>query len=190
MNIAYAAEVVKTIAESAEVSTVAASEGVLASLGMNPTMFIFQLINFAVVALIVWFLILKPLTKKMAERQKKIEDSLMKAEEIDVNLRQSEQKFQEKIDEAKSEAAGIMTKACAEAVDLGEKMKNKSKKEIELLVDQAKRNIIIEKEEMIMEIKKQAGELVTLALEKILEEKIDDKKDKELILKSVKNIKI
>ena len=42
--------------------------GVAASLGINGTLFVFQLINFAIVASIIWFLILKPLTKKMTER--------------------------------------------------------------------------------------------------------------------------
>jgi len=166
------------------------SEGVLASLGINSTLFVFQLINFAVVALIIWFLVLKPLTKKMSERQDKIEKSLIQAQEVKSNLRKSEQKYQEKIDQAKADAAGILEKAGIESKELGEKMKNKSKEEIELLVQQVKKNIQIEKQEMITEIKIKAGELVVAAMEKILEEKIDDKKDKEMILRSVKNIKV
>ncbi len=196
MNIVYAAEAVHEVAEKvaengAEVSSHVAEEvGLLASLGIEPILFIFQLINFAVVSLIIWFLILKPLTSKMTERQEKIEKGLVHAEEVEETLRRSEVKYQEKIDEAKSEAAKILSKAGAEAGEMGEKMKIKSKQEIELLVDQAKRNINIEKDEMIIEIKKQAGELVVTALEKILEEKIDDRKDKEMILRSVKNIKV
>ena len=185
MNIAYAAE---KVAEQA--ATTEAEVGLLASLGIQPTLFIFQLINFVVVALIIWFLILKPLTKKMSERQDKIEQGLKNAEQVEENLRKSESKYQEKIDDAKAAAAKILTTANLEAKEVGEKMKEKSKQEIELLVDQAKRNINIEKDEMITEIKIQAGELVTIALEKILEEKIDDRKDKEMILRSVKNIKI
>jgi F-type H+-transporting ATPase subunit b len=189
IDIASAAE------KAHEVATTVAShttepEGLLASLGIQPTLFVFQLINFAVVVLIIWFLILKPLTTKMTERQDKIEKGLKNAEEVEENLRKSESKYQEKIDEAKSAAAKILTTANLEAKEVGEKMKEKSKQEIELLVDQAKRNINIEKDEMITEIKVQAGELVTIALEKILEEKIDDRKDKEMILRSVKNIKV
>ena len=56
----------------------AAEESVAASLGLNTQLFGFQLLNFAVVGLIVWFLILKPLTKKMAERQQIINESLNK----------------------------------------------------------------------------------------------------------------
>lgn len=183
IDIAYATEEITE-------QTADASEGVLASLGINGTLFAFQLVNFIVVALILWFLVLKPLVKKMTERQDKITASLIKAEEVDANLRKSEAKYQEKIDQAKAEAAKIMTKAYDEAKELGESIKEKSKQEIELLVTQAKKNIQIEKEEMISGVKEVAGELVVAAVEKILEQKIDDKKDKEMILRSLKNIKV
>ena len=177
----------EVVAHAAETQ---ASQSVLASLGINSSLFIAQLINFTIVAIVLWFLILKPLTKKMAERQDKIEDSLKNAEKVEENLRKSEQSYQSKIDDAKAEAAKIMEKSQTEAKELGDKMKNKSKEEIELLITQAKKNIQIEKEEMLAEIKVKAGELVVAAMEKVLDEKIDDGKDKEMILRSVKNIKV
>ena len=87
-------------------------------------------------------------------------------------------KYQEKIDQAKSDAAGIIERASEGAKELSEDMKNKSKKEIEELVTQVKKNIQIEKEEMITEVKTKAAELVVAALEKVLNEKIDTKKDR------------
>jgi len=186
MNLVYAAE--KAIEHTSTASN--ASEGVLASLGINSTLFIFQLINFAVVAVIIWFLVLKPLTKKMAERQEKIEQSLSNASEVERNLKKSEQSYQEKIDEAKAGAAKILENAQKESKEIGEKMKDKSKQEIELLIDQAKRNIKIEKEEMLDEVKVYTAELVVAAMEKVLDEKMDEEKDKEIIKKSLKKIKM
>ena len=151
-EIAYAAEKVAEHAVGAGTLEPVVEESVLSSLGLNPTLFIFQLINFAVVAVVIWFLILKPLTKKMSERQSTIEKSLKNAEAVEENLRKSEQKYQEKIDEAKVEAATIIEKSGMEAKELGEKMKNKSKQEIEQLIVQVKKNILIEKEEWKLEI--------------------------------------
>ena len=82
----------------------AKDEGVIASLGLNGQLFVSQLINFALVFCVLWFLILKPLTKKMEERRLMINDSLDKAKEIETNLMMSQQKYQEKLDEAKVEA--------------------------------------------------------------------------------------
>lgn len=163
--------------------------GVAASLGINGQLFVFQLLNFAIVAAILWFLILKPLTKKLEERKKIINDSLDKAQEVETNLMMSQQKFQEKIDEAKVEANKIIEKAYEDSEKLGQEMKVKAKKEIELLVDQAKRNIQIEKEETIQGLKNETVNLIMAVVEKVLNEKITDKKDRELIEDSLKNIK-
>ena len=173
----------------ATVAETSSEGGVAASLGINGQLFVFQLLNFAIVAAILWFLILKPLTKKLEERKKIINDSLDKAQEVETNLMMSQQKFQEKIDEAKVEANKIIEKAYADSEKLGEEMKNKAKKEIELLVDQAKRNIQIEKEETIQGLKSETVNLIMAVVEKVLNEKITDKKDRDLIEDSLKNIK-
>ncbi len=182
-NIAYASEIAK------ETTEVAAESGVLASLGINGTLFIFQLINFALVSLILWFLILKPLTKKMSERQKMIDDSIENAKKIETNLGMSERKYQEKIDLAKVDANKLIEKAQEESLQAAEAMKEKSRKEIEQLVDQARKNIKTERDESINELREQAGELIVAAAEKILSAKIDITKDTKVIDEAVKNLK-
>lgn len=163
-------------------------EGLLASLGLNGPLFAAQLFNFALVACILWFLILKPLTKKLTERQKMIDDSIENSKKIQQNLEKSEQKYQEKIDEAKVAANKVIENAASEAEKTGNLLKTKAKQEIEILVEQAKKNIRSEREDMKAMIKQEAAELVTLALEKILSEKMNDKKDKELIAEMLKKI--
>ena len=156
--------------------------------GVTPTLFAFQLINFAIVASIIWFLILKPLTKKMSERQRLIDDSLDNAKKIQENLQKSEQKYQEKIDAAKSEAGRIIEKAGKDAGQMGEAMRGKAKIEIENLIEQAKKNIRSERDQTLAEVKQAGADLVISALEKILSEKIDDKKDRQLIEEMIKKI--
>ena len=176
------------IAYASETAEPAKDAGVAASLGLNGSLFIFQLINFAIVAAIIWFLILKPLTKKMSERQKMIDDSIDNSKKIQETLQRSEQKYQERIDTAKVEYNKIVEKANADAEQLSASMKTKAKQEIETLVDQAKRNIKIEKDEMMTGLKQETAGLIVSALEKILGEKMDGKKDKEMIEEMIKKI--
>ncbi|OGH80402.1 MAG: ATP synthase F0 subunit B [Candidatus Magasanikbacteria bacterium RIFCSPLOWO2_02_FULL_44_11] len=183
-------KIIETVHASEEVQTVetAAEGGVLASLGINGTLFAAQLFNFTLVATILWFLILKPLSKKLTDRQKMIDDSIKNSKKIEENLAKSEEKFQEKINQAKVESNKIVERAGEEAGKAAEAVKTKAKQEIETLIDQAKKNIRHEREEMKMEIKKETAAMIVLALEKILSEKITDKKDKELIDEMVKKI--
>lgn len=187
IEIAHAAGEAEATTEHTTAST--QDQGVLASLGINGQLLIFQFINFAVVALVVWFLILKPLTKKMTERQKMIDDSIENAKRVKDNLDASEKRYQERIDSAKVEANKIIELAAGEAESLGDEMKIRAKKEIEKLVDHAKHNIQLEKEAMVREIRNEAAELVTIALEKILMEKITDHKDKKIIEEMIGKLK-
>jgi F-type H+-transporting ATPase subunit b len=90
---------------------------------------------------------------------------------------------------AKVEANKIMEKANCEASQTADVLKAKAKKEIEGVVEQARRNIQIEKEEVMLGLKKETADLMASALEKILNEKIDLKKDKELIENALKGVK-
>jgi F-type H+-transporting ATPase subunit b len=170
-------------------STTAGDESLSTSLGLNGQLFAFQLLNFAVVAVIVWFLILKPLTKTLDSRKKIIDESIDNAKEVETNLKMSEQKFQEKIDEAKVDANKIIEKSHGEAKEVGEQMKEKAKKDIELLIDQAKRNIKIEQEDAMDAVRKEAGKLIIAATEKLLRAKLDDTGDKKIIEDAIKDLK-
>ena len=169
---------IETTSEHTETAT---NTGVLSSLGINGQLFVFQAINFAIVMVVLWFLILKPITKKMAERQKLIDDSIENAKRVDENLRRSERDYQTRIDTAKVEANKILEKTNVEAGKLSEELKAKAKTEIEGLVETAKRNIKIEKDNMVKGLKEETAGLIVAALEKILSEKIDEKKDKKII---------
>ncbi len=177
------------IAYASEVAKVATDEGVLASLGIHGIQILEQLFNFTLVSVILWFLILKPLTKKMAERQKMIEDSVDNVKKIEVNLGMSEKKYQEKIDQAKVDANKIIEKASMEALAVAEVAKEKTRKEIEQLVEDARKNIKTERNESIVEIKQQVASLVVEAAEKILAGKIDIEKDNKVVEDAIKNLK-
>jgi len=177
------------IAYAAETSSVA-DQGVAASLGINLQLFIFQLINFAVVACIIWFLILKPLLKKMAERQEIIDQSLRNAKKIEDTVARSEKDYKEKIAMARAEANKVINIATEDAKKVGEELKKKTKEEIEKLVEQTKKNIKLEKEEMVAGIKLEVADLVVAAMEKVLSEKMNSEKDRKLIEESLKKLSV
>lgn len=169
-------------------STAPADESVAASLGLDPQMFFTQFINFAVIGIIVWFLILRPLSKKMAERAQLINESLDKAEAIDAQFHLAEQKAREVVDEAKMKANQIVSTAHDEARAVGEKMKIDAREEIDMLVVQAKKHIQDEREVARAELQREVAQLVVAATEKIVAVKLDAKTDEELITSTLKDL--
>lgn len=176
--------------EVQEHTTEAAGDGgVLSTLGLNVGQFASQLFNFALVLCIVWFLILKPLTKKLDERKKIIDESLDNAKEVEKNLMMSQQKFDETIAEAKNESSAIIQHAHDEAEKMATDMKEKAKSELADLVEKAKKTIANEKEEMKTELHQETVALVVAVAEKILGQKLDGKKDEEFIRDILKSVK-
>ncbi len=167
-----------------------APEGLLASFGIDWRLFLFQLANFAIVAAILWWLILKPLVKKLAERQAIIEESLANAQKAADKLAQSDADYKKRMQAARLEAEKLLEQASSEAGKLSEELKMKAKQDIEVLVRQAKRNIQAEKGEMTAAFKAEAAHLVGLALEKLISEKITAEKDKKLIAGIVDKLKV
>ena len=83
----------------------------------------------------------------------------------------------------------IIEKSHVEGEKLNKTLREKAQNEIELLVAQAKKNIEIDKEDMKQEIKQETAELIVLALEKVMGEKMDAKKDGKFIEDILKDIK-
>lgn len=166
-----------------------APEGLLNSLGIHGTDIAFQFVNFIIVSLVIWFLILKPITKKMTERQKLIDDSLKNADEIEKRLNKSQIEYQEKIDQAKIEARKIIEKATEEAVESKERLKKEATAEIEELVQKARSAIELERRRQMNQLRKETVFVVFSALENVLSKKITKELDQSFIEEVLKEVR-
>lgn len=154
---------------------------ILGKLGFDWKLALMNLVN---VALLFWLLkryLFRPVVKIIDERRKVIKDGVDNAKKAETDLLMAQRKAQELIDEAKVEANKIVERAHDAAKETGESMKEKARKEIELLIQQAKKNIDIDKREMKESLRKETVEIVILAVEKIMGEKLDQKSDTKMI---------
>ncbi len=72
------------------VASEAVKSSVLGSLGIEGKLLAFQFVNFSIVLAVVWFLILKPLVKKLEERRQIIDESLDNAKKVETELHMAE----------------------------------------------------------------------------------------------------
>lgn len=156
-------------------------ESLIETFHIDVKLLIAQAINFAIVFSVLYFFALKPLMKTMGERTKTIEKGLDDAKKIEENLAKAEEDYKLKIGEAKKEASVILVKAAEMAERKKKETINKAKEEIGQIINQEKAKIQAEKGVVMKEIKKEVADLVAASLEKILKEKVDHKKDKEII---------
>jgi F-type H+-transporting ATPase subunit b len=161
----------------------------LGKVGFDWKMALFNFVNFLIVFAILKKYAFGPITKIIEERQKKVKDSVDNIQKAKTQLLMAESRAQELLDEAKAGANKVAEKAHEQGKVQMDKMKDKAKQEIALLVDQAKRNIEIDRKDMQENLRTETVELVLLAVEKIISEKLDDKKDEAYIKNILESLK-
>ena len=81
------------------------STGGLGTLGINLKIFLAQLLNFAIVLVVMWKFAYKPIVKLLEERQEKIARSVKQADDVEKRVQELEVEQKQVIATAKSEAA-------------------------------------------------------------------------------------
>jgi len=158
----------------------------LSKLGIDWKLLIAQIVNFLVLLFVLYKFAYGPILAMLEKRQKKIEKGLKDADQARKYLAESEEKQKEIIRKARTEAKEIVEKAYIQAEKSKKEIAEESKKQAEKIITGAKAEIAREKEKTVREIKSEIGSLVVAATEKMIGEKIDKDKDKELIEKSLK----
>ena len=145
-----------------------------------------QLVNFIIVLLVLYKFAYKPILKVLNDRTDKVEKGIKDAESAQVKLAEMEKKEKEVLLKAKEEAQKIIQQAEKTAMANVQELEIKAKEQSEKTLAEAKKQIEQEKNKAVKEAKSEIANLVMSATEKIIGEKIDSNKDKELIEKAIK----
>jgi len=148
-----------------------------------------QIVNFGIVLFVLWRFALKPLMKVMDKRSQDIVKSLDEAKQIEENLARSEKDRETKIMTAKKDAAKIIEEAREQAGKQGQKIIEEAKGEVQTIVSAAKEQMVQEKKNMILEVKAEVSSLVIATTKKVLSEVVDENIDKQIIEKTLNNLK-
>lgn len=158
----------------------------LAKLGIDWKLLIAQIVNFLILLFILYKFAYGPIVAMLEKRQKKIEQGLKDAEAAGKNLEKSEERQKEILRKARTEAKTIIEKSRTQAENSKSGIAAEAKSQAEKIIADAKVQIEQEKKKTIAEIKSEIGNLVAAATEKVIDEKLDEKKDKELVEKAIK----
>jgi len=158
------------------------------ALGLDLRILLAQFINFSILIFVLWRFAYKPIFKLLEERRAKIAQGIKDSEESALKLQEAEEHKKEIIAASRKEANLIIEEAKNKAEIRYQEIIGKSKADLKVILEEEKEKIINEKNLAINEIKKKTAELVILAIEKILAEKIDSQKDAELIERIVKEL--
>jgi len=161
-------------------------DSIISTFHVDLKLLIAQAFNFGIIFFVLYRFAFKPIAKVMQDRTNTIEKSLQEAKDIEAKLSSAETESLEIINNAKKDALVIVENANKTAEENRQKLVEKTKDEIAKIIAREKDGIEADKVAAMKELKKELGELVILATEKIINEKINDAKDKNLIAEIIK----
>lgn len=156
---------------------------VLAKLGVDGKLLLAQAVNFAVLFWVLRRFAYKPMLDFLEKRTVRIEQGLKDAEAAKEKLSAMEVKEKAVLADARKEAQAIITLAETSAKKRDAERGAQTEAKMKRLLADAQMKITEEHDKALAKAKAEIGELVVLSVEKILREKIDVAKDKELIEK-------
>ena len=175
-------------AYAATSSTAPAEPGITTVLGLDWRLFIAQLINFSIVVLILWKWVFGPLGKKLTERQEMVQRSIKQSKDIELKVAQAEQDRLAQMEAARKEASGIIDRAQTAAEKTKAGILAEAQSAAEKVIAQSRVRISEEHLKMAAELKEEAATLIVAATEQILKEKVDAKKDQQMIKDILKSL--
>jgi F-type H+-transporting ATPase subunit b len=129
-----------------------------------------------------------PILQTLAEREKRIRESLEKAEATQKEAAAAMAKHQENLEAAKREAQDLLAKSRKTAEATKEEILQKAQTEAANILERAKREINLEREKAVEELKKQAAELSIMIASKLIGKSLSKDEHKKLIEQSIKEM--
>lgn len=153
----------------------------LANLGIDWKLLLAQVVNFVVVLLVLKRFAYKPMLKLLDERTAKIEKGLADAESAGKKLGEMEVREKAVLSEARSEAKRILAETDEAAQKRDAAKIAETEVRVKKLLQESEVKMVADQKKMLEEAKSELVGTVFLAVEKILREKMDSAKEKELI---------
>ncbi len=158
------------------------------ALGLDLRILIAQFFNFSLLVFVLWRFAYKPIFKILEERREKIEKGLDDARQAEIRLEDSNNESKEIIAVSRREASKFMEEAQKKAELRYQEIVNSAESDIAKKTESEFKKIEAKREALASEVKKELAGLVSLSLEKFLQENMNSEKDQALIEKIVKDL--
>ncbi len=148
---------------------------------LDVQLIIAQMVNFAIVAIVLWFAAVKPLLKIMNERTQTIEQGLADAKNAQERLEQAGAAYETALQQARREADDLLAAASAKSVQERTEVITKTKTEVERIVKVGKEQLAAEKVSMISSAQRELLDLVLAVVRQVLGEGMSKDIDRKVI---------
>lgn len=161
---------------------------ILTNFGIQPTLLLAQIVNFAIILFLLKKFFYKPLTRVLEDRQKRIAESLKNAQLIEEKLANTEQNSQKILEEAQNFAQNIISEAKRESAKIIDLANLDARKLADQTLEKTKLQIEKQREEMRKLLKIEILTLVAQVVKKVLGRSLRENERQGLTQKAVSEI--
>ena len=152
--------------------------GVISELAGNfgiswPTL-VAQMVNFCIVAFVLYKFAVKPISATLDQRQQKIADGLQYAEEMKVQLAAAERERAEKIKEAAVAAQAILAESREQSKEMIEQKTQEAAAQAEAIIRKASEATELERQKMLSDVRQEVARLVVATSATVLSRDLSD----------------
>jgi F-type H+-transporting ATPase subunit b len=142
--------------------------------GVTVPTLIAQMVNFCLVAFVLYKFAVKPIAATLDERQQKIADGLQYAEEMKTQLAEAERERAEKIKQAAAEAQKILTESREQSKEMIEQKTQEAAAQAEAIIRKASEATELERQKMLSDVRQEVARLVVATSSKVLSRDLSD----------------
>lgn len=153
-------------------------------LGIDGQLLTAQLINFAILIIILRKLLYRPMLDMFQKRKNTISRSLKEAKKIEEDFKNLEHVREMEMREARVQSKALMSKTTIAAEEQKARILAEAKSASEKIANEAKSIIRLQKERMLKDLEKEAGSMAVLMVEKFFKKNMT-KEEQEKIAKDI-----
>lgn len=151
------------------------------ALGINLGYLVSQIVNFTILAVLLYFIAYKPILRMLDERSARIKKGLEDAEQASRRAAEMEQEFERRIAEARREGQEVIAQASRIGESQRQEILDKAREEARALVEKAREEIERDREQAMSELRKQIADLSLAISQKVIGETLDEQAQRRLI---------
>jgi F-type H+-transporting ATPase subunit b len=153
----------------------------LEALGINLGYLLSQIVNFTLLAILLYFVAYKPILRMLDERSARIKEGLEDAELASKRAAQMEQEFEHRVAEARREGQEIIAQATQVSEKARQEILDRAREEAQAQIAKAREEIARERDQAMSELRQQVADLSVTISEKVLGATLDEQRQRQLI---------
>jgi F-type H+-transporting ATPase subunit b len=156
-------------------------EQVLATLGINGWNFLLHTINFLVLIFLLSRILYKPIVGMLDDRQRRIRDSIERAEQVRLEAERASQEREAQLGETRRQIQEMLAQATQMAERIQSEARQDAQRQADQIVARARQEAEAERAQSLAELRREVASLAVLAAERVISRNLDDSTQRQLV---------